>query len=246
MKVSKQKIENIKNKIKSIREKVTNSHKEKVPKKYYALLVIMMMLGIMTISNNIKEYNKSKQQEYKEYKLEEKPADSSNIQIVKYQTAQSSISTDVSTIIEEEAVETISRNSELNYIMPVIGEVIKEFAQEKLVYSDTLGMWKTHPGIDIKAELNSQVKSVSDGKVIVIQQDSFYGNTVKILDGQGYTFVYSNLDNAIKLKQGDNVKQGDVIGTVGVSAAGELADETHLHFEVIKDEIQVDPQDLIN
>ena len=49
-----------------------------------------------------------------------------------------------------------------------------------------------------------------------------------------------------KVKHGDNVKQGDIIGTIGVSATGELQDATHLHFEVVKDEAQVNPLDLIN
>ena len=250
MKFNKQKIDEIKEKLNNIKEKITNSEKAKVPKKYYALLILMLMLGIMTVSNNMRIYNESNQEEYKEYELEEKQADSRVIEIVNYQTAESSISTTVSNI--EEVVETISSNSESNktnetgYIMPVYGEVIKEFATEKLVYSETLGMWKTHPGIDIKAELGSSIKSASNGPVQSVEQDSFYGNVVKILDEDGYIFVYSNLDNEITLKEGDKIKQGEVVGTVGVSAAGELADQSHLHFEIIKDEMQVNPLDLIN
>lgn len=246
MKLNKQKIEDIKNKIKNIKHKVATDKTEKVPKKYYALLILMLMLGIMTLSNNIKQYNKSKQEEYKEYELEdEQQADTSNVDIVNYKTDQSSISTNISTI-EEEVVEAISSNRETKYIMPITGEIIKEFAVEKLVYSETLGMWKTHPGIDIKAELGANVKSASNGTIQSVDKDSFYGNTVKVLDSDGYTFVYSNLDNDFDLKEGDQVKQGDIIGKIGVSAQGELLDQTHLHFEVIKDETQVNPQDLIN
>lgn len=252
MKFNKQKIEDIKEKFNNIKEKITSSEKAKVPKKYYALLILMLMLGIMTVSNNMKLYNESNQEEYKEYELEEKQADSSGIEIVNYQTAESSISTTEQNIQEEETIETISSNNEpdktnkIGYIMPIDGDVIKEHATEKLVYSDTLGMWKTHPGIDIKAKLGTNVKSASNGIVKSVEQDSFYGNVVKITNEQGYTFVYSNLDNAILLNEGDNVKQGETVGKVGVSATGELADETHLHFEIIKDEIQVNPLDLIN
>jgi len=244
MKFNKHKIEDIKNKIINVGKKITSNNKEKVPKKYYALLILMLMLGGLTLSSNIKEYNKSKQQEFKEYELEEKQADSDDVEIINYQTAQSSISTDISNF-DEEAVETIS-NNKTNYIMPITGEIIKEFAVEKLVYSETLGMWKTHPGIDIKAELGENVKSSSDGIVKIIEKDSFYGNTVKIQDQNGYIFVYSNLDNDISLKEGDKIEQGEVIGIVGVSAAGEIQEQTHLHFEVIKDANQVNPQDLIN
>lgn len=248
MKVNIPKIEEIKTKIKNIREKMENSEKAKVPKKYYALLILMLMLGTITLSNNINQYNMSKQEDYVEYELEEKHVSSSVVETVNYITAESSISTDEPNLEQEEVIETIStnNNSSDKYMMPVEGEVIKEFAVEKLVYSETLGMWKTHPGIDIKAKLGTKVKSASNGIVETVEQDSFYGNVVKTINDEGYIFVYSNLDSNIVLKQGDKVERGDIIGIVGVSATGELADESHLHFEIIKNGSQVNPQDLIN
>lgn len=251
MKFNKQKIEEIKQKIKNIKDKATGDKAEKVPKKYYALLILMLMLGMVTLTSNIKQYAESNKEDYIEYNLEEQAVDSNDVDVVNYITAESSISTDIANM--EEVIETISTNEnklkdtrETKYIMPVNGEILKEHATEKLVYSETLGMWKTHPGIDIKAKLNDNVKSASVGIVQAVEKDSFYGNVVKIVDNVGYTFVYSNLDSNIRVKQGDSVKQGDIIGTVGVSATGELADETHLHFEVIKDDAQVNPLDLIN
>ena len=251
MKLNKQKIEEIKQKMKNIKAKITGDKIEKVPKKYYALLILMLMLGMVTLSNNIKQYNETRREDYMEYNLNEQAVDTDNVDIANYITDQSSISTDVANM--DEAIETISENTNkeqsketVKYIMPIDGEIIKEYATEKLVYSETLGMWKTHPGIDIKSNLNDNVKSVRSGIVKEVTKDSFYGNVVKITDDEGYTFVYSNLDNNIKVKQGDIVKQGNIIGTVGVSATGELADETHLHFEVVKNEEQVNPLDLIN
>ena len=251
MKLNKQKIEEIKQKMKNIKDKITGDKTEKVPKKYYALLILMLLLGIVTLTNNIKQYNEVSREDYTEYNLNEQTVASDDVDIVKYITDQSSISTNISNM--EEAIETLGSNinkvkdtKETKYIMPIDGEILKEYATEKLVYSETLGMWKTHPGIDIKAKLNDKVKSASDGRVQEVKKDSFYGNVVRITDSAGYTFVYSNLDSDIQVKQGDDIKQGNIIGTVGVSATGELADETHLHFEVIKDELQVNPLDLIN
>lgn len=251
MKLNKQKIEEIKQKMKNIKDKVVGEKTQKVPKKYYALLILMLMLGMVTLTNNIKQYNESNKQDYIEYNLNDQAVDSNDVDISNYIIDQSSISTNIANM--DEAVETLAVNinedkvtKETKYIMPVEGRILKEYATEKLVYSETLGMWKTHPGIDIKAKLNDDVKSSSDGVVQEITKDSFYGNIVKVTDDEGYTFIYSNLDNNIKVKQGDNVKQGDIIGTVGVSATGELQDETHLHFEVIKNEEQINPLDLIN
>ena len=54
---------------------------------------------------------------------------------------------------------------EIKFIYPVEGEVIKEFAKDSLIYSETLEEWVTHTGIDIKAERATVVKSVADGTV---------------------------------------------------------------------------------
>ena len=150
MKLNKQKIEEIKNKINNVKEKITSDSKQKVPKRYYALLILMLLLGVITLTRNIEQYNKSREEDYIEYEFKEQEVDASVVQVENYQTAQSSISTLEPNITEDEqAIPTISSSSNLNYIMPLEGDIIKEFAKEKLVYSETLGMWKTHPGIDI-------------------------------------------------------------------------------------------------
>lgn len=249
MKLNKQKIEDIKIKMKNIKQKITNNQGSKVPKKYYVLLMLMLMVAIITLSNNINKYSKSRKEDYTKYYLEDSSLSSTdNAQIENYLTAVSSINT-TEPNMEEGVIETISSNSFADggkYIMPVSGEIIKEYAVEKLVYSETLGMWKTHPGIDIKAEIESNVVSASSGVVQEVEKDSFYGNVVKVLEDNGYIFVYANLDDEIKLSKGDKINKGDVIGKIGVSATGELSDTAHLHFEVIKDENQINPLDLIN
>ena len=55
--------------------------------------------------------------------------------------------------------------------MPVEGEVQKEYAKDKLVYSETLKEWVTHTGIDIKAEKTTVVKAAEEGTVIAIKND---------------------------------------------------------------------------
>ena len=55
------------------------------------------------------------------------------------------------------------------FIKPVEGEIIREFAKDKLVYSETLGEWITHNGIDIKADKTTVVKASAEGKVSSIK-----------------------------------------------------------------------------
>ena len=72
------------------------------------------------------------------------------------------------------------KTSEPVFSIPVEGEIIKEFAKDKLVYSDTLKEWVTHAGIDIKAEKTTIVKASEAGTIKSIKNDPRYGLTVVI------------------------------------------------------------------
>ena len=130
---------------------------------------------------------------------------------------------------------------ELNFEKPVDGEIVKEYAKDNLVYSNTLQEWTTHLGIDIKADKTTVVKAAETGTVKTIKNDPRYGLTIVIEHENGYQTIYSNLLSSEFVVEGEKVEKGQSIGTVGNTAAFEIADEAHLHFEVLKDSIQVDP-----
>lgn len=130
---------------------------------------------------------------------------------------------------------------ELNFEKPVDGEIVKEYAKDNLVYSNTLQEWTTHLGIDIKADKTTVVKAAETGTVKTIKNDPRYGLTIVIEHENGYQTIYSNLLSSEFVVEGEKVEKGQSIGTVGNTAAFEIADESHLHFEVLKDSIQVDP-----
>ena len=132
--------------------------------------------------------------------------------------------------------------SEIQFIFPVEGEVIKEFAKDNLIYSETLEEWITHTGIDIKADRTTVVKATADGTVKSIKNDPRYGLTVTIEHNDGYTSVYSSLLSAEFVKEGETVTQGQTIGTVGNSAVFEVAEDNHLHFELLKDGSNINPE----
>ena len=132
-------------------------------------------------------------------------------------------------------------NKELSFEKPVDGEIVKEYAKDNLIYSNTLQEWTTHLGIDIKADKTTVVKSAEAGKVKSIKNDPRYGLTIVIEHENGYQTVYSNLLSSEFVVEGEKVEKGQSIGTVGNTAAFEIADEAHLHFEILKDSIQVDP-----
>ena len=146
-----------------------------------------------------------------------------------------------SKIEEKEEVKTEEKNIELNFEKPVEGDNVRDFAVDSLIYSETLQEWTTHTGIDIKAEKTTVVKSAEAGTVKSIKNDPRYGLTIIIEHANGFQTVYSNLLTSEFVVEGEKVEKGQSLGTVGNTAAFEIADEPHLHFEVIKDNVQVDP-----
>ena len=142
------------------------------------------------------------------------------------------------TSAKAEAKET---KKELSFSMPVEGEISKDYAKDSLVYSETLKEWVTHMGIDIKAEKTTVVKAAESGTIKSIKNDPRYGLTVVIDHGDGYQTIYSNLLTSEFVVEGENVEKGQSIGTVGNTAVFEVADEPHLHFEILKESIPQDP-----
>lgn len=145
----------------------------------------------------------------------------------------------------EASTEPVEEKKELKFEKPVEGEIMTEFAKEKLVFSETLQEWTTHTGIDIKADRTTVVKAAEGGTVASIKNDPRYGLTVIIEHDDGFKTVYSNLLTAEFVTEKEELEKGQSIGTVGNSAAFEIADEPHLHFEIIKDNENVDPTQYI-
>ena len=152
------------------------------------------------------------------------------------------INTNTTTETNSKAEEKVEeKNVELNFAKPVDGEIVRDFAVDSLVYSDTLQEWTTHTGIDIKADKTTVVKSAEAGIVKTIKNDPRYGLTVIVEHENGFQTVYSNLLTSEFVVEGEKVEKGQSLGTVGNTAAFEIADEPHLHFEILKDSVQVDP-----
>ena len=130
---------------------------------------------------------------------------------------------------------------ELAFVKPVEGEIVREYAKDNLIYSETLQEWTTHTGIDIKADKTTVVKAAEDGTVKSIKNDPRYGLTIVIEHDEQYQTIYSNLLTSEFVVEGEKVEKGQAIGTVGNTAVFEIADEPHLHFEIWKDSLPIDP-----
>jgi len=126
--------------------------------------------------------------------------------------------------------------------LPVSGTVLNDYTADALTYSKTLGDWRVHSGIDIKAEIGSSVKAGDDGIIEDVLVDDQMGIIIIIDHQNGLKSVYSNLSTGDLVKVGDSVSKGDIISGVGDTALLETGEVGHLHFEMIEDGKDVDPK----
>ena len=127
------------------------------------------------------------------------------------------------------------------YVWPVLGTVSREYSVAALHYDETMRDWRTHRGVDIACESGAKVLASRGGKVESVVNDGLYGTTVTIDHGDGMRSVYANLSPETAVKAGEWVDAGVLLGTVGSSALCEIAQESHLHFELRLSGACVDP-----
>ncbi len=126
-------------------------------------------------------------------------------------------------------------------MMPVAGEIVAEFSHGELVKSETTGIWQTHNGIDFAAAIGEPVAAVADGTVTAIERDPLWGVCVTMLHNDGVTTRYCGLNEGLSVTAGQIVERGTELGTVGSTNESESAMESHLHFEVRRNNAYIDP-----
>lgn len=103
-----------------------------------------------------------------------------------------------------------------------------------------------HSGVDIKASKGSAVHAVADGKtlkaVTEYQKDQGRGRFVLLAHADGMSSMYSHLDSVL-VSEGREVKRGEVIGTVGSTGR---STGPHLHLEIRKGKVAIDPASVID
>lgn len=152
-----------------------------------------------------------------------------------------------SNVIKKEKIEieeSSDEKTEVNFKIPLKGELLKPYSEEELLWDETMCDWRTHCGIDILSNLGDEVDTAGAGIVTDAYYDEMYGTVVKIDHQNGVETVYKNLEKAV-VSKGDKVDDGQMIGTVGDGGAFEISEKPHLHLEVICDDKLEDPLKII-
>ncbi len=144
---------------------------------------------------------------------------------------------------DEPPIENVEKDPKT--VLPMSGAQFGlEYANDKLVYWETLEIWRTHPALDFVG--SGDVCAVRDGTVTDVEMHTTLdGNVVTVTHADGYVTVYKSLGDDVAVKVGDKVTAGTKIGTAGNTMMSELKTGNHLHLEVKKDGKPVDPASLL-
>ncbi len=150
-------------------------------------------------------------------------------------------------IQNDESVQTglFKRETPPTLKAPLVGEILNECSPDKLKKSKTFGDWRTHNGVDFKAESGAPVNAAASGTVLRSEYDAMMGYIVTILHDDGYETLYANLTSNEMVEVGQKVNAGECIGSVGDSAVFEKLEDSHLHFELIKSGDYLNPMEYI-
>lgn len=141
---------------------------------------------------------------------------------------------------EEESQPTTSTETIIFDLPFKDASISKEYTDSSLLYDATTKLWCTHQGLDFACTEGQEVVAVYDGKITKIESSMMNGTVVYIKVSDNLTVVYKGLSAEINVKEGDEVKKGQVIGKITTFLA-EKADGIHLHLELLKDEKLIDP-----
>lgn len=87
---------------------------------------------------------------------------------------------------------------------------------------------RAHRGVDLAAPSGTPIRAAGDGKVVAASAYGSFGNRVELQHGGNITTLYAHLSGFGKFRVGDRVKQGDIVGYVGMTGG---ATGPHLHYE---------------
>lgn len=138
-----------------------------------------------------------------------------------------------------------SFNEEKGLTWPVKGDVLMKFSQSNNIYFKTLAQYKSNPAIEISADEGTKVIASAAGTVTEISKDDITGTMITTDIGSNYRVTYGQLTN-LKVKKGDEVKEGQLLGTVAAPTKYFSEEGSNLFFQVKENGKAVDPLLLLN
>lgn len=134
--------------------------------------------------------------------------------------------------LDDETIKRITSNLQILHLPP-LNQVTSTYGIRLDPFTKKLAF---HAGVDFRAHAGTKIEAAMDGIVKYAGRKNMYGNAVIIKHNNGYETLYGHMSKVL-VKQGDRIKQKDVIGLAGSTGR---STGPHLHFELIKNGKKID------
>ena len=140
--------------------------------------------------------------------------------------------------------ETLHFNPENGLVWPIEGTVLLDYSMESTIFFPTLQQYQYNPAIVIAGKVNDKVYFAARGKVTDISINEETGCTVTQDIGDGYTAVYGQLKE-LNVEVGDMAESGQVVGYVSEPTKYYSVEGSNVYFQILKDGVPVDPEEIL-
>lgn len=125
------------------------------------------------------------------------------------------------------------------FVRPLSGIVISSFGKRSVLNGQPRSI---HSGVDLRAGMGTRLKTPAGGRIVLAKELYFSGNSIIVDHGLGLYSFFAHL-SAFKVKEGELVERGQIIGLTGRSGR---VQGPHLHWSVRLNNSRVDPMALLS
>lgn len=147
---------------------------------------------------------------------------------------------EVGTITEE----ALHFRPENGLVWPIEGSVLLDYSMESTIFFPTLQQYQYNPAMILSGSVNDKVYFIAKGKITNIETNEVTGCTVTQDIGDGYTAIYGQLKE-LNFEVGDMVESGQVVGYVSEPTKYYSVEGSNVYFQILKDGIPVDPEEIL-
>lgn len=153
------------------------------------------------------------------------------------------------TVVSQEEIKQVETpkltfDEKTNLQWPIVGKVLLGYSMDKAIYFPTMQQYRYNPSIVIAANVGETITAAADGKVKSVYDDPRTGKTIVFELGNGYELTYGQL-NDIKLKKGQYVKAGDIVGKVADPTIYYSEEGSNVYFMLTKDQTPLNPLEIL-
>ncbi len=195
------------------------------------------IMGIFNKENENQNENQNETQENNEVNVTENTEINNGIGGAVEENIEETTQVEENQNLSQEEQDILNVKNTTSFIKPVEGTISSVYGYRETA---TGTVPKDHTGTDIAAITGTKIKSATDGQVVLASEEGDYGKHIKIQIGE-VSIIYAHC-NALYVKEGDMVTQGQEIAEVGSTGN---STGPHLHFEIRISERTVDPQKIL-